>query len=73
MVSGWVVRLPGRRFPIVCDLLTGLVAYRRCDNAFEPYGKLMRFILRYYDIRARLTRSSDPAFQDGHFGVLEAV
>lgn len=73
MVAGWVVRLPGLRFPIVCDLLTGLVAYHRCDNAFEPYAKLMRFILRYYDVRARLARSSFTAFQNRHCGLLDAV
>ncbi len=49
---GWIVRLPGVRFPIVCDTLTGLVAYHPHDNAFDRYAHIMRFILRYYEVRA---------------------
>jgi hypothetical protein len=51
---GWVIRLPGLSHPIVCDTLTGLVAYHRQDNDFEPYGCLMRFLLRYCIVRGRL-------------------
>jgi len=53
---GWVIHLPGLRFPVVFDTLTGLVAYHPFDNAFVPYGRIMRCILRYYDIRAALRR-----------------
>ena len=54
--SGWIVHLPGLYAPIVCDTLTGLVAYHPRDNAFGPYGRIMRFILRYYDVGAELRR-----------------
>jgi hypothetical protein len=53
---GWVVRLNGLDAPLVFDTLTGLVAYHPRDNGFVPYGRIMRFILRYYDIRAALRR-----------------
>jgi hypothetical protein len=53
---GWVVSLNGLHAPIVFDTLTGLVAYHPRDNAFVPYGRIMRFILRYYDVRAALRR-----------------
>jgi hypothetical protein len=55
-VFGWVVPLRGLRFPIVCDTLTGLIAYHPLDNAFARYAHLMRFILRVYDFQARLRR-----------------
>lgn len=55
-VSGWIVHLPGVRFPIVCDTLTGLVAYHPCDNAFFPYRCIMKFVHRFYDTRHRLRR-----------------
>jgi hypothetical protein len=51
---GWVVRLHGLRFPIVCDTLRGLIAYHSQDNAFDRYARLMRFVLRCYDAQARL-------------------
>src|SRR5262245_44401608 len=54
--SGWVVRLPGLHAPIVFDTLTGLVAYHPRDNAFAPYRRIMRFVLRVYDVRAALRR-----------------
>src|SRR5262245_4699960 len=53
-VFGWVVRLPGVRFPIVCATLTGLVAYHRLDNAHDRYAQIMSFVHRYYDVRAKL-------------------
>jgi hypothetical protein len=55
-VFGWVVRLTGLHGPLVFDTLTGLVAYHLRDNGFVPYGRIMRLILRYYDIRAELRR-----------------
>jgi hypothetical protein len=55
-VFGWVVRLPGLRHPVVCDTLTGLVAYHPADNAHDRYAQLIRFLYRYYDIRAELRR-----------------
>src|SRR5207302_10537300 len=59
---GWVVRLPGLRHPVVCDTLTGLVAYHPADNAFGRYAHLMRFLLACYDAQARLRRrGSGPA------------
>lgn len=57
--SGWIVRLPGVRFPIVCDTLTGLIAYHPSDNAFGRYARIMRFIMRYYDVQAQLRRADD--------------
>jgi hypothetical protein len=55
-VFGWVVRLTGLHGPLVCDTLTGLVAYHPRDNAFAPYHRIARFIYRYHDIRAALRR-----------------
>lgn len=54
--SGWIVRLPGVRFPIVCDTLTGFVTYHPRDNAFFPYLCIMRVIFRYYDVRHQLRK-----------------
>jgi hypothetical protein len=53
-VFGWVVRLGGLWHPVVCDTLTGLIAYHPQDNAFDRYAHLMRFVERYYDLRPRL-------------------
>jgi hypothetical protein len=55
-VSGWVVCLPGVRFPIVCDTVTGLVAYHPRDGAHEPYARVMRFLLTFYDTQFHLCR-----------------
>jgi hypothetical protein len=55
---GWVVRLPGLRWPVTCDTLRGLVGYHPQDNAFFPYARLMRFLYRCYDCQARLRRQS---------------
>jgi hypothetical protein len=60
-VFGWIVRLPGLHAPLVFDTLTGRVAYHARDNAFEPYERIMRFILRCYDVRALSGRSSVPS------------
>lgn len=57
--SGWIVRLPGVLYPIVCDVLTGLLAYHPRDNAFGRYAKIANFIRRYYDIRHRLRQGRD--------------
>jgi hypothetical protein len=51
---GWVVRLPGLRWPVAFDTLRGLVAYHPHDNAFFPYARLMHFVHRCYDSQARL-------------------
>jgi hypothetical protein len=56
-VAGLVLHLPGVRFPIVCDLLTGLVAYHPLDNAFDRYERIVRSICCYYAVHARLRRS----------------
>jgi hypothetical protein len=53
---GWIVRLPGLRFPIVCDTLRGLVAYHPLDGAHDRFARLMRFVFCYYDVKARLRR-----------------
>jgi hypothetical protein len=42
-VFGWVVCLGGLRHPVVCDTLTGLIAYHPLDNAHARYEHLMRF------------------------------
>lgn len=52
-VSGWVIRLAGLRQPLVCDTLTGRVAYHPADNAFGRYARIMRFLQRYYDVQAQ--------------------
>jgi hypothetical protein len=51
---GWVVRLKGLRYPVVCDTLTGLIAYHPIDNAFDRYAHLMHFIECYYAARPKL-------------------
>lgn len=56
--SGWIVRLRDLNFPIVCDTLTGLVAYHPRDNAFVPYRAIMRFVHAFYAVRHRLHRSA---------------
>jgi hypothetical protein len=53
-VFGWVVRLCGLRHPVVCDTLTGLIAYHPLDNSFDRYARLMAFVEVYYDLRPRL-------------------
>src|SRR5947209_14471419 len=58
---GWVVRLPGLYTPLVFDTQSGLVSYHPHDNGFGPYGRIMRFILRYYDMRASLRRGDRSA------------
>jgi hypothetical protein len=60
-VSGWIVRLPGVRHPIVCNILTGLVAYHSVDNAHDRIARIARFVLRYYDVRHQLSRAGLPA------------
>jgi hypothetical protein len=50
-VFGWAVRLPGLRHPVVCDTLTGLIAYHWHDNAFDRYAHLMAFVECYYALR----------------------
>jgi len=60
--SGWIVRLAGVRYPIVCDTLTGLIAYHPADNAFGPYARIMRFVYRVYAVQAeRRQASNQPA------------
>jgi hypothetical protein len=53
-VFGWVVRLSGLRHPVVCDTLSGLIAYHPLDNARGRYAHLMHFVERYYDLRPKL-------------------
>ena len=54
---GWVVRLNGLHGPLVFQTLTGLVLYHPRDNAFGPYARIMRFLLRCYDVGAALRRT----------------
>jgi len=58
---GFVVRLPGLRYPVAFDLRSGFVAYHRLDNAFEPYARLTRLIHACYAVHARRLRSRDSA------------
>ncbi len=58
-VSGWVVRLAGLH-PVVCDTLSGLLLYHPLDNAHGRFARLMRFIERCYDVRAKLRRPTRP-------------
>jgi hypothetical protein len=51
-VFGWLVDLPGLYAPLICDTLTGLVAYHRQDNEFRRYAQVMHFVHRYYAVRA---------------------
>jgi len=54
---GWVIHLPGLRFPVVFDTLTGLVTYYRLDSLHPRYAHLMRFLDCYQGVKARLLRS----------------
>lgn len=56
-VSGWIVRLPGLHYPIVCNTLTGLIAYHPSDNGFHRYACVMHFLFRYYAIQAHLRQA----------------
>jgi hypothetical protein len=47
------------RFPLVCNTLTGLVAYHPRDNAFMPYRCIMRFIHRFYAVRHRMRQGKN--------------
>jgi hypothetical protein len=56
---GWIVRLPGVRYPIVCNTLTGLIAYHRRDNAFERFAPIMSFIYRYFAVQFEMKRAAN--------------
>jgi hypothetical protein len=56
-VTGLIVRVAGTRRAIVCDTLTGFVYYHADDNAFHPYGQIVRFIQRYYSVRHELRKA----------------
>ncbi len=56
--SGWIIRLPGVRYPIVCNTLTGLIAYHPDDNVFSRYARVMRYIHRFYDVQAQLRQGN---------------
>jgi len=65
-VFGGVVLLGGRRHPVVCDSLTGLVAYHPTDNAPDHYARRIRFVERYDDLRPKLRRGDRrPAISGG--------
>ena len=65
-VFGWVVLLGDRRHPVVCDRLTGLVAYHPTDNAHDHYARRIRFVERYDDLRPKLRRGDRrPAISGG--------
>jgi hypothetical protein len=49
--AGWLVHVPGTLSPIVCNTLTGFVAYHIEDNVFSRYARIMRFIHLYYAVR----------------------
>ena len=67
-VFGWVVRIRGLRHPVVCDTLTGLIAYHWHDNAFDRYAQLMRFVEDYYALRHRLRRGQHrPGVSKGRY------
>lgn len=57
-IFGWLVGVPGLNAPIICDLLTGLIAYHPRDNAFHRYRHIMHFVRRYYAVRAELRSPS---------------
>jgi hypothetical protein len=64
-VFGWAVRLPGLRHPVVCDTLTGLIAYHPHDNAPGRYAHLTAFVERYYELRRPTPRrTATPAKED---------
>jgi hypothetical protein len=58
-LRGWAVPLGGLQASIVCSTLTGLIAYHQRDNEFHRYRRIMRFVHRYYDVRAQMQRPAD--------------
>jgi hypothetical protein len=71
-VSGFVLRLPGLRFPIACDTVTGLVAYHPADNVPGPYAQLMGFVAAYYVVRSRRHYVADEAQRSRRCPIREA-
>jgi uncharacterized protein (TIGR02996 family) len=57
--SGWSVRLPGLRRPVVFDLRSGLVCYHAQDNAHERFALLMRFVRLVHVVQGRLRYARD--------------
>jgi hypothetical protein len=73
-VFGWVVWLRGLRHPVVCDTLTGLIAYHPLDNAHARYAHLTAFVDRYYVLRHRLRRGDGrPGLKGRRSAALETV
>jgi len=56
-VFGWVIHLPGLRFPVVFDTLTGLVTYHRPDGSRHRFKHLKRFLNSYQRVKVKLHAS----------------
>jgi hypothetical protein len=53
-VTGWQVRLPGWRYPLVADLTTGQLHYDNYGGRWGPEPELHRFLQAYAVERTRL-------------------
>ena len=51
---GWAVRLPEWRYPVVCDVEAGKIAYDSFDGRWGAQSQLDRFLQRYSVEKARI-------------------
>ena len=52
--TGWAVRLPDRRYPVVCDVNTAKIAYDNYEGRWGDLRQLHRFQLSYAVEKAKL-------------------
>lgn len=52
--TGWAVRLPEWRYPVVCDVSTGRVAYDNFEGRWGRQQELDRFLQGYVVEKARI-------------------
>jgi hypothetical protein len=72
LLFGRVVRVTGLKHPVVCDTLTGLIAYHPADNAHDRYARLMLFVRHYYDVAAERRRHQQKVPSNGRPPVVAA-
>ena len=53
-VTGWAVRLPDWRYPVVCDVNTAKVAYDNYEDCWGDLKHLHRFLQGYAVEKAKL-------------------
>ena len=53
-VTGWAVRLPGWRYPVVCDVASAKIAYDNFEGRWGDPLELGRFLQGYAVEKARI-------------------